>query len=229
VTVAAVHQPQYVPYLGFFDKVAKADVLVALDSVQFHRRGLQHRNKIKSSQGWQWFTVPVLHESDQLLRDVAINPTEPWQRKHANAVRWNYGKAPYFETYSDELIRIIERPWEQLVALDMALTRWVMDCLGITTPIVHSSELGVGGSSSELLADLCVAVGADTYLSGPGGRRYMDLQVFQDRGVGVLWQEFEHPSYPQLFPDVGFIPDLSIIDTLLCCGRETASLLGASA
>lgn len=229
MTVAAVHQPQYLPYLGFFDKIAKADVLVALDSVQFHRRGLQHRNKIKSSQGWQWFTVPVLHSTDQVLREVTINPTEPWQRKHANAVRWNYGRAPFFESYANELIEIIERPWERLVELDMALTRWVMDCLGIATPIVFSSDLGVEGSRSELLADLCLAVGADTYLSGPGGRRYMDLEVFDERGVGVLWQEFEHPSYQQLFPDVGFIADLSIVDPLLCCGPETPSLLSVSA
>ena len=229
MTVATVHQPQFLPYLGFFDKVARADVMIALDDVQFHRRGLQHRNRIKSSQGWQWLTVPVLQLTDQLINEVRINPTEPWQRKHLNALRSNYGRAPFFADYSEELTALIQRPWELLNDVNMALTRWVMAALGIQTPIATSSELRAEGRRSELLANLCVALGADTYLSGPGGRRYMDLDVFAERGVQVRWQEFQCPSYQQPFPSVGFIPDLSVVDVLFCCGREAASLIGVPA
>jgi hypothetical protein len=225
MTVAAIHQPQYLPYLGFFHKLASCDVFVVLDDVQFHRRGLQHRNKIKDSHGWQWLTVPIVQRSDQLVSDVEVHPTEPWQRKHTNAVRWNYGRAPFFERYAHEVIEILEEPWTGLAELNMALIRWVTETLGIERPFVASSEFDVDGSGSERLANLCREVGASTYLSGPGGRRYMDLEVFDREGIDVRWQDFEHPTYTQLFPDVGFIPNLSIIDALLCCGPDVKAFL----
>ena len=228
MTVAAIHQPQYLPYLGFFDKIARADVLVVLDDVQFHRRGLQHRNKIKTSTGWQWLTLPVTGGHDQAIRDVRLSDTEPWQRKHANAIRWNYGRAPYFPPYAEEMIEIIQHPWERMIDADMALLRWVMRALGLEPSIAYSSDLEVRGIRSERLANLCRTVGATTYLSGPGGRRYVEPDVFERAGVELAWQEFAAPRYEQLFPEHGFIPDLSVIDTLLCCGPETSSMVGAT-
>jgi hypothetical protein len=225
VTVAAIHQPQYLPYLGFFDKVAKSDLFVVLDDVQFHRRGLQHRNKIKAPKGWQWLTVPVLQRDGQLISEVRINPTEPWQRKHANAIRWNYGRAQHFDRYAQSLIDLLSQPWDRLGELNMALMRWVMAEMGIERTIVRSSELAVDGQRSERLVNLCRAVGATTYLSGPGGRRYMDLDVFRTCGVDVKWQEFTVPTYAQVVPEVGFIADLSIVDVLLCCGPNAAAFL----
>ena len=107
----------------------------------------------------------------------------------------------------------------------MATTSWIMDALEITTPTVYQSELGVDGRASELLANLSVAVGADHYLSGPGGKEYMELDVFEDAGVEVVWQEFVSPTYPQLFPEAGFIPDLSAIDAILCCGSQARAFV----
>jgi hypothetical protein len=225
MTVAAIHQPQYLPYLGFFHKLARCDVFVVLDNVQFHRRGLQHRNKIKTKDGWQWLTVPVLQRFDQRINEVMIDPTAPWQRKHVNALRWNYGRAPFSEMYVPELIEILEKPWENLSELNMALTGYVMEKLGNRCRIVFASELDVEGRRSDLLAGLCRAVGATAYLSGPGGRRYMDLEVFETAGIDVMWQEFEHPQYEQLFPEAGFIPDLSVVDVLMSCGPNTSRFL----
>ena len=225
MTTAAIHQPQYLPYPGFFHKVMNADVFVAMDDVEFHRRGLQHRNKIKGSDGWQWLTVPVIHRWGQLLSDVTMDSTSHWQRKHANAIRWNYGRAPFFDDYSPAYLEILSRPWTNLLELNLALTERLMADLGITTSIVRSSSLHIESQRSQRLVDLCVAVGADTYLSGPGGRRYMELEPFDVAGVQVRWQEFESPRYQQLFPQAGFIPDLSILDALFCCGPGTRDLL----
>jgi hypothetical protein len=223
MTTAAIHQPQYLPYLGFFHKLANSDVLVVMDNVQFHRRGLQHRNKIKTSAGWQWLTVPVSSGSHVSLGDVRISRTESWQAKHTRALTLNYSRAPYFDRYGGELVDLLQRPWDRLSSLNMTLTEWITDCLGIRTQIVYASDLAVEGNRSDLLVELCKAVDASTYLSGPGGRRYMDTATFEAAGVEVRWQQFEHPSYPQLFPRVGFIPDLSIVDVLFCCGAELAS------
>ena len=226
--IVSVHQPQYLPYLGFFHKLARSDVFVVLDTVQFLRRGFQHRASIKTQHGGSWLTVPVEARQSTEISDVTISPSEPWQRRHVSAIRTNYGRAAFFDRYAEELTDLIQRPWRSLTDLDITLTRWVMAELGISASIVLASELDVAGSSSELLAGLCRAVGGSTYLSGSGGSRYMDVSVFERVGLAVEWQAFVSPSYEQLFPQLGFIPDLSILDVLLCCGPDTKTFLEAS-
>jgi WbqC-like protein family len=224
---AVIHQPQYLPYLGFFDKLQQGDIFIVMDSVQFQRRGIQHRNKIKTSKGEQWLTVPVFHSSreEERINEVQIDSELPWSRKHWNTLLTNYSPAPYFDKYADKLQELLTKEWSNLCQLDMALIQWVMEILGIDKPIVYLSSLGVEGSKSELLINACKAVGADTYLSGSGGKRYMDLSDFEAAGIDVIWQEFNSPSYTQIFPELGFIPNLSILDTLFCCGPETSKFL----
>ena len=223
MTTASIHQPQYVPYLGFFHKLANSDVHVLLDNVQFHRRGLQHRNKIKTSTGAQWLTVPVSSSSREVLGEVRVSQTEPWQDKHGKTLSLNYARAPHFPALGKELVDLLGKPWDRLCELNEALIRWVMQATGIRTELVRASDLGVDGTRTDLLVELCRAVGADRYVSGPGGRRYMELDRFDGAGVEVVWQEFTHPTYEQLFPSVGFVPDLSIVDSLLCCGPEAVA------
>ena len=232
--IAAIHQPQYFPYLGFFDKVALADVLVVMDTVQFQRRGVQHRNRIKTKDGWQWLTVPVLKpggrneqgRSEQASSEVRIDWTDDWCGRHLKALKTNYARAPYLKAYEDHVAALLDAAGELLMELDMATTSWAMRELGIETPILYLSELGLGGRGSELLIEACKAVGANTYVSGPGGRDYMDLSMFEQSGIKVVWQEYASPEYRQLFPEVGFVPDLSILDVLLCCGPDARQLLG---
>jgi hypothetical protein len=225
MTAAVIHQPQYLPYLGFFHKLVQGDIFIAMDDVEFLRRGLQHRNKVKTQQGEQWLTVPVLHQQKQLINEVSINADFPWTRKHWQTLKTNYSPAPYFETYAQELRDFFNREWSSLCQLNMVLIQWVMDVLEIKKPIVYSSTLAVEGYKSELLINLSKAVGADTYVSGSGGRDYMDLSMFDAANVKVVWQEFSPPSYSQLFPETGFFPNLSIIDVLFCCGPNTRQFL----
>jgi hypothetical protein len=231
--IAAIHQPQYLPYLGFFHKMNHADVFVMMDTAQFQRRGVQHRNRIKTAGGAQWITVPVLRSqrrdlggrSEQPTNEVKVDGAVPWGRKHLTALRLNYSRAPFFNAYEEEVSALLDRPWETLCDLNMATTRWVMETLGITTPITYLSELAVRGTGSELLIDACRAIGADHYLSGAGGRNYMDAEMFEDAGIGIIWQEFVSPRYHQLFPEAGFIQDLSIVDALFCCGLDAKAFL----
>jgi hypothetical protein len=225
MTTVAIHQPQYLPYLGFFHKLCRCDIFVALDNVQFQKNGLQNRNKIKTRQGWQWLTVPVLQDFGQPIMEVVINRNVPWQRKHCNAIASNYGRAPFFNEFGPSLKLLLEQEWHRLNQLDMALAKWAMEALSIETPIVHASELSVEGNQTELLIAICQAVGADCYLSGTGGRRYMDLEAFAAAGITVEWQTFTSPVYPQLFPQVEFVPDLSAVDAIFNCGAKARSFL----
>lgn len=225
MTIAIVHQPQYFPYLGFFHKLAQADIYVVMDSVEFMRRGMQHRNKIKTHQGEQWLTVPVFHQEKQLINQVQIDTELPWARKHWGALKTNYTPAPYFDLYAAELEPILFQDWQSLCELNLALLKWVMQVLDVQVSIVKLSDLKVEGRKSELLIQACKAVEADTYLSGSGGKQYMDLSLFEAENINVIWQEFTHPTYEQLFPELAFISNLSILDVLFCCGPETQKFL----
>lgn len=223
--VLGIHQPQYFPYLGFFHKLARCDSFILLDDVQFMKNSHQNRNRIKTAQGWQWLTVPVLHRCDQLISEVLINPKVNWPRKHWAALQTNYGKAPYFSRYSSGIREILESGYEDLCGLDVALLRWLVETLEISTPLLLSSDVGAGEGKTQRLVDLCRIVGADTYLSGPGGRRYMEMELFEEAGIEVEFQEYEGPTYPQMFPEVGFEPHLSVLDALFCWGPATADFL----
>ncbi len=223
--IAAIHQPQYLPYLGFFHKLLHCDIFVALDNVQFQKNGLQNRNKIKTSQGWQWLTVPVINRFGQLINEVRISPEVFWQRKHWSALVSNYSRAPYFDMYGPGVKDLVDREWSHLCDLNMALTRWTAEVLGIKTAILYSSALKVDGKQTEFLINICNAVEADCYLSGPGGANYMDLMAFEAAGITVSWQNFTAPVYEQLFPEFGFIPNLSIVDTLFNYGQRTIEFM----
>ena len=221
----AIHQPQYLPYAGFFHKLAHCDLFIALDTVQFQKNGVQNRNKIKTAEGWQWLTVPVRHEFGQAIQRVKINTEIPWARKNWNALVTSYKRAPFFEQYAAGLEAIYARNEESLCNVNMLTTEWAMQALEIRTPIRYASELNAEGAQTELLVKLCRAVDATMYLSGPGGRRYMDLDLFKQAGIAVEFQEFQSPSYEQVFPQAGFVPDLSIVDAIFCCGPRAGELI----
>ncbi len=210
----AIHQPQYLPWLGYFDKIDQADCFVLLDDVQFKKNEWQNRNRIKTAAGWQWLTVPVLHRFPQRICEVRINQTDPWSRKHLQALFSNYGSAPFFDLHRPFFEEIYGREWTLLVDLNVAAITYLAEALGIQTKLVLASSLPVPSEleATERLIAICQAVGADTYLSGVGGREYLDLTLFKEAGIGVLFQAFQTRAYPQRFG--AFVPDLSIVDLL---------------
>jgi len=151
---------------------------------------------------------------------MQINNEQSWAQKQLGSIVTNYSKAPFFQDYITEIEHLLTQTWNNLCDLDMALVQWVMEKLDLKVPIVYLSSLDVEGQKSELLVNSCRSVDACAYLSGAGGKRYMDLEVFEAADIQVIWQEFCFPTYDQLFPELGFIPNLSILDTLLCCGPE---------
>ena len=222
----AIHQPQYLPYLGFFHKVARCDEFIFLDHVQYQVNGLINRNKIRARDGWQWLTLAVNGRPDMPINQVQIDPRSQWRKKHWATLQTSYGRAPFFKTYADELKALYagsESNDLSQACIDFA--RWGMKALGVERPCVLSSTLDVSGSSSEMLINLCRARGATRYISGPGGRQYMDLGLFAQAGIEVVWQEFTPPSYPQLFPATPFVENLSALDVLLSVGPSAGEWL----
>lgn len=219
--ILTAHQPCYLPWLGLFAKIALADTFCIFDAVQFERHGYSNRVKIKTNTGPQWLTVPVEHGMP-LLKDAKI-VQGGWARKHCRTIELAYQKAPFFPLYFDALREILMREHNLLVELDTALLRFLLNALGIRTKIVKASEQDFRGSKSELVLDMCRKLGAKAYIFGQYGASYADVPAFDRAGVGVLFQSYQHPTYPQLHG--AFESGLSIIDLLFNHGPESLTIL----
>ena len=221
--IVAVHQPQYLPWLGYFDKMDRCDLFVFLDSVQFKKNEWQNRNRIKTAGGWQYLTVPVLHRFPQSILDVQIDNHADWARKHLQALTVHYGKAPYFSDHLPFLQEVYAGRWESLCELSLYLTQYLAASMGIRAKVARSSEGQFNDEPTERLIEICRWAGADIYLAGAGGFNYMRLDRFQQEGIRVLRQEFEAPIYPQRYGR--FEPNLSIVDLLFNCGPKSLEVI----
>jgi hypothetical protein len=222
--ILAVHQPQYLPWLGYFDKMLRADVFCYLDDVQYKKNEWQNRNRIKTADGWQWLTVPVTYRFPQRIGAVGIDNTADWARRHLQALCTNYRRAPHFERTLPLFEEAWARRWEGIAELNLYLIERLREALGIAhKPAVRSSTLDCAQDPTGRLIDICRALGADTYLAGAGAAAYMDLGRFAQCGVRVVCQDFQHPVYPQLFS--GFQSHLSVVDLVFNCGPESAGVI----
>ena len=217
--IVAAHQPNFAPWLGFFDKMLHADVLVLLDSVQFTKRGYQNRTRIKGRSGPHWLTVPVVTKGryDQMTRDVEIDDTADWRRVHLRTFQSALARAPH----SDALLECLEPVYAQsgrrrLVEVTTELIGEIVKRLEIPTRLVALSDLNCEGSGSRLMLNLTRAVGGDTYLSGTTGRTYLEPDMFAEAGVELRYHEFVPFEYPQLHGP--FVPGLSCLDYLANVG-----------
>ena len=225
--LVTIHQPEHLPWLGFFDKARRADLLVLLDSVQYRKNYFQNRNRVRAADGAAWTTVPVLTKgnSDQTIRDVRINNdgSPRWREKYWATVEQSYRASRFWSDYAEALRDAIWTDTASLAELNEKLIHLILRWLNIDVKSVRSSELPVAGTRSELLLAICRAVGADRYLSGISGREYLDVSQFESAGVPVEFHEFHHPVYRQRYEP--FIPCMSSIDLLFNHGPESPKVL----
>lgn len=224
--VLAAHQLNFVPWLGFLSKVAQADVFVLADNVQFTKHGYTNRNRIRTADGWQWMTVPVRTRgrSGQTIASVEIENDQPWARKHAQALEWNYSQTPFFESQMAVVAPLLASPPARLAALNLRLLRHLLSELRIDTEIRFSSQMDLRHERSQRLADMAKSCDCDVYLAGEGGSRdYLDEGLLEAAGVEVRYTEFKHPQYPQAFP--GFEAGMCGLDLLFNCGPRGAEIL----
>jgi len=222
--VVTIHQPDFLPWLGFFDRWQKSDTYIVLDDVQFLRRGWHHRDKIKTQNGIKWLTVPVLKKSryHQTIKEVEINNEENWRYKHLKTIQASYGKAPNFDLVYSKLSEIYNRNHDLLISFNMDLLRFCSEMFGISTPVVFASAFNVKSSGSQRLVDLVKSVEGKGYLTGSGSRDYLDETLFKEAGINVCWQKFEHPAYKQLYG--GFEEMLSALDFLIMRDVDNSSI-----
>jgi hypothetical protein len=225
VTTLVVLQPGYLPWLGYFDLLQKADIFVHYDDVQFDKHGWRNRNRVKGPNGTIWLTVPIRHSgrTGQSILEVEIDDREDWRRRHLSTIAQSYARARFTGAIVPRLRNIIENPWPRLVDLDLALIDWLAAEMGIATPRYRASELDIGGDRNERLINLCRHFRATRYISGNAAQDYLDQARFAAAGIEVVWHNYAHPSYTQQHGL--FVPYLSVLDLILNVGEESLSVL----
>ncbi len=218
-------QPSYLPWLGFFEQMSRADKFVLLDDVQYTRRDWRNRNRIRVKESWVWLTVPVQQKRrfSQSLLETRIDNSVPWRKKHLETLRQHYCKAPFFEKYFPRCQQVYEKDWTFLFDLCLETINLIKEEMGIETPLLRSSEMKPGGEKTERLVSICRELGATHYLSGESGSNYIAEEDFSSQGIALEYQNYEHPVYPQRY--TGFVPHLSAIDLLFNCGEQSLGIL----
>ncbi|MEW6210177.1 MAG: WbqC family protein [Acidobacteriota bacterium] len=226
IRTAAIMQPTYLPWIGYFDLIDRCDCFVFLDSVQFNRRSWQQRNRVKGPDGIHWLTVPVLSKGkqEQLISEVEIDPTTGFQEKHIRTVSHMYAKAKFFSDYFDEMARILRKPRHFLADLNIELIEWLCDKFGVRRQFVLSSALDIEGKKVDLLIDICKSIGAERYLSAEGSRPYIEENdLFSENRIELKYHDYHHPEYKQLHGD--FVPYLSALDLLFNEGPSSLAII----
>jgi hypothetical protein len=228
--IVAIHQPHFLPWLGYLHRMAQVDAFVLLDHVQFERRNYQNRTMIRMNDEARWLSVPVIqHSQKERILDKQIDNrlggTKWWSAIHFATLRHAYREAGFFGAYAEPLRRLFETRFERLVELNQAGLDFLREAFAIRTPLLKSSELAVEGARGDLILNICRAVGADTLLLGFGGSRgYLDTGAFARAGVRIAQHQFTHPEYPQCGA-APFLRGLCALDMLLNCGPRSRELL----
>jgi len=213
-----IHQPDFMPYLGFFHRLLKANEYVILDDVQFLRRGWHHRDKLKTQHGESWFTLGLIKSSqDTKINEILLN-RDNWKEKHLSLFKQNYQKAKYFKEVFPFIEKLYQSEFEKMMDFNLASINMLMQLFDIQIVVKYSSKYLIKSKANELLVDILKRTNATHYLSGVGAKDYFNADPFEQANVKVIWQEFKHPTYPQLYGE--FIPYLSSIDLLFNCGIE---------
>ncbi len=213
-----IHQPDFMPYLGFFHRLLNSNLFVVLDNVQFLRRGWHHRDKLKTPQGDCWFTLGLVKSSqDTKINDILLSD-DNWKEKHLNLFKQNYKKAKYFNEIFPLIKELYSSEFEKMIDFNMASITMFMELFDIKIEMDYSSRYNIETKANNLLVDILKKVNATHYLSGVGAMDYFDPIPYDRANIEVLWQDFTHPVYPQLHGE--FIPYLSSIDLFFNCGIE---------
>ena len=218
--IVAIHQPDYIPWLGLYYKIAHSDVFVYLDDAQYSNKADHNVNKIKTPQGELKLKVPVEQHLGDLILNVRTKDELKWKEKHLKTIRMNYSKATFFDEVFPGFEKVIMEHQGSIADLNIAINKYLCSGFGIDTKILKSSDMKIDTVREERVIDICLAVGGDEYLSGNGARVYQTEEHFTSKGLKLTYLDYKPIEYKQLWPKVGFLPYMSAIDYVFNCGFD---------
>ena len=219
--IITAHQPDFLPYLGLFERIYKSDMFVIFDNVQYQFGYLNNRNKIKTGYDkWQYITVPVKAKMGMLIKDVEIDAADgKWKKKMLQSISQAYAKTPFFKPVFDRISEIINREYKNLSDMNIELLRYIIKEFQLNVDIKILSDYNdIKTTGEQQVIDMCKYFGGSVYVSGVGGRHYQHDENFTKEGIALDYVEFTNLSYPQRYGE--FMPYMSIIDYVFNCGFE---------
>jgi len=227
--VVTIHQPNYLPWIGLFNKVALADKFIIADTFPYTNHSITNRNKIRTSNGWSYLTIPVSRDFHMSrICDVKLPQNSSWRQTHWRSIYINYVKANFFNNYCIFFEELYQESFDYLSELNIEIIKYLIRSFKLDTEIIKSSDLNVDQDlhQTEAIIALLKAVKADTYLAGPSGKAYLDLEQFRENGINLSYHNFHSPVYKQRFE--GFIAEMSAIDLLFNLGPKSSKIVRES-
>ena len=223
--ILTAHQPVYLPWIGLFHKISLANTFVIFDTVQYLPKEWMNRNKIKIKNNFKYSSVPILDKGylEKKICEIEINNNSNWRNKHFKSIYLNYKKSKYFKNYINFFEETYSKNWKYLSDLNNYMLKFYLKELNIDVKILKASELNIVGKKSDLVLDMCKKLKAKKYIFGEQGINYANLKSFKDNKIDIVFQKYNHPTYPQT--QGKFISHLSIIDLLFNCGDLSNKIL----
>jgi hypothetical protein len=223
--IITAHQPTYLPWLGLFNKIYYSDCFVLLDTVQYLPQEWMNRNKIKTANGERYLTVPV-HKKGYLKKmnkEIKIDNSHDWQRKHLKSIFVSYKNTKYFNNYFPFFEDVYKKDWDYLCELNTYILENLLNFLDIKIKLLKLSELNVDGTKSDLVLNVCKKLNAQTYIFGGQGENYADINKFNQNNIKIKFQKYIHPAYNQNFEN--FLSNMSVIDLIFNCGKDSLEII----
>jgi hypothetical protein len=227
--IATAHQPNYLPWIGLFSKISRADYFVIADTFALGNQSNCNRNKVRTNVGWSYLTIPIGRKMvGTRICDIPLPPDRNWQNTHWQTIYRNYVHTDFFKDYKDFFEELYQGDWSELWRINLEIILYLMKCFNIQTEVLKASEMDINLNlpTTDCIIAMIKGAGADLYLSGPSGRDYLILEKFSEYNMGLRFFKFEHPVYKQRYP--GFEPNMSAIDLLFNMGPQSAQIIKAS-
>ena len=218
--IVSIHQPDYIPYLGYFYKISKSDAFVFLDDAQFSNDNMHHWNRIKTPQGECRLKIPVEQHLGDLINSVRTKDELGWKDKHLKTIEMNYKKAPYFDEIYPEFMRLLQKDYGSLSELNIAINTWIINGFGFGAKLYKSSEMDIDTVREERVIDIVKLLGGDVYISGHGAKAYQADEHFTEKGIKLVYTDYKPIEYRQQWKKVGFLPYMSTLDYLFNHGFD---------
>ncbi len=216
--IVSIHQPDYIPYIGYFYKIAQSDIFVFLDDAQFSNDNMHNKNRIKTPQGELTLKIPVDYKFGDAINKVRTKDELRWKEKHLKTIEMNYSKANSFQEIFPKFSELVMKEYNNLADMNIEINKWICAGFGLKPKFIRTSEMNINTVREERVIDICIDVGADTYISGNGARAYQVDEHFSDRGVALKYTDYHPIEYSQLWKE--FIPNLSVMDYIFNCGFD---------
>lgn len=216
--IISIHQPNYIPWLGYFYKIYQSDIFVFLDDAQYSNKGMHNYHYIKTPQGLFRLKFPVNQKFGDMIFDVTSKDTIGWKEKHIKTIENNYRKARFFEEVIQDYSYLLNKNYTNIAVMNASIIKFITKKLGIKTKFVFSSDIKINSIRQEKILDLCNYFDVDVYYSGTGAKAYQDERDFSKRNIELKYSVYRPFEYTQFFGD--FQSNVTIIDYLMHYGYD---------